>query len=78
MIQKSLFKVYVAKKKEKNNLKTKWLEGEKNILVVVKGAFDTDVMEAVHYFLLMGQLFLSFILLSFLGYKFTKWAKKEP
>lgn len=64
-------------KKKTQNLKTKQLEGEKNILMGVKGINDTDIMEAVH-FLLMGQLFLSFILLSFLGYKCTKGAKKEP
>lgn len=52
-------------KKNPLNLKTKQLEGEKSILVGVKGITDTGIMEVVHCFLLMGQLFLShFVIIS--------------
>lgn len=40
--------------KKTPNLKIKQLEGEKNNLVGVKGIIDADIVEVVHFFLLVG------------------------
>lgn len=40
--------------KKNPNLKIKQLEGEKNNLVGVKGIIDADIVEVVHFFLLVG------------------------